>query len=53
MTNIKWNGDMANEPKVGVVLSETNGNLLVRWSDGREQVIPAFTVVERYGWKRW
>lgn len=51
--NIKWNGDMANEPKVGVVVSEANGNLTIKWSDGSQMLVPAFTVNPRYGWSRW
>lgn len=51
--NIKWNGDMENEPKVGFVVSEANEMLTIQWSDGSKMVVPSFTVNARYGWSRW
>lgn len=51
--NISWKGDFANAPKTGLVISEAAEMLTIKWSDGSQMVVPAFTVSERYGWSRW
>lgn len=38
---INWNGDMANAPKSGVVVTDDGGWMTVKWDDGRSERIPS------------
>jgi len=48
---IYWNGNQDNNPKSGVIAAVNGGNLTVRWDDGLEQVVPAFVVTPKHGWR--
>jgi hypothetical protein len=51
MTNIRWNGDFANEAKSGQIVEQNGALLTIKWEDGKQQVIPEF-VTKGQGWTR-
>jgi hypothetical protein len=50
-TRISWNGDLSNEAKSGSIVKVSNGLVTISWDNGKTQVIPDFTILQKYGWK--
>jgi len=40
MTNIRWNGDFANEAKSGQIIAQNGSLITIKWEDGKQQIIP-------------
>lgn len=51
MTNIRWNGDFANEPKNGQIVAQNGALLTIKWEDGKQQIVPEMVTKGR-GWTR-
>lgn len=51
MTQVRWNGDFANEAKTGQIVARNGDLLTIKWEDGKQQVIPEMITSGR-GWTR-